>query len=882
MRRTILAAIVIAFLGVIGPAMGAAPDGLGPWADYVVDFHQGTAFNLAGNPGGSVLLERSDPTQALGPAESPPGNDDPIPTGTFFSLGFGGSITLGFENPICNVAGVDLAIDVREITLETFPPERAQIYVSEDGINFLLAGTVTKDGTVGMPAGITVANFVRVVDVSNPADFLGVPFADGFDLDGVAALNSSCAPGMIEICKASANGMSNRPFQFSLNGGPPITVRGGRCSGPIRTMPGLNTVRELETNPATDVSAVTVRPSARLISQDLASRLAVIKVVSGSTAASESRVTFTNVPGGGLMGDLKICKLTETPAYFGRLFTFHVNAGPAFSTEANPAFDPPANWSCRPAGTFRQGTIVTVQEDIPVGTEVAFIDTDPADRLVDFDTNTGTSRVTIGSGTTVVLYDDEPIPPTGAGFIEICKDPALVDVHTLDPDVTGPFDFRIDEPDGSSQEVTVVAGQCSASIPVASGVVRVTELGRAGFTLVDAFTIPNERVLDSNLINRTADVEVPASDDVNDETQVHFVNLRERGQLKICKTLGPGSADLIGRTFSFTLADVTDPNDPHSIPLRDPITVTASEATQCVIVGNFPIGSVIEVHESDSFAYVTTTSANNPATIAAGINTVTFTNTAVGKLEICKFVTDPLVSPETEHQFVFRIDGGSPIKVRPGRCSTPQLVSVGSHTVTEASDPNYELDPTAPGNGITVTPSQAETGRNLLARSVTVTVPWAGDPSFTIGREVRVDYYNRIRRAQIKICKHIEPGSVDALGSKEFDFTVVTTNNTTRQYRVTGLSAEECGLVRDGQGNVVSFPIILPTGAPVIAIASEDVDQQQPQWEVSNITVQGGRGIYALACSGNPQVCLPFVYWYLGPNTNTVHFTNRTGGETLR
>jgi hypothetical protein len=50
-------------------------------------------------------------------------------------------------------------------------------------------------------------------------------------------------------------------------------------------------------------------------------------------------------------------------------------------------------------------------------------------------------------------------------------------------------------------------------------------------------------------------------------------------------------------------------------------------------------------------------------------------------------------------------------------------------------------------------------------------VSWA-----RLGREVRSDYYNRIRRAQIKICKHIEPGSVDALGSKEFDFTVAVTS----------------------------------------------------------------------------------------------------------
>ena len=54
-------------------------------------------------------------------------------------------------------------------------------------------------------------------------------------------------------------------------------------------------------------------------------------------------------------------------------------------------------------------------------------------------------------------------------------------------------------------------------------------------------TIPEDRLLTTNLINRTADVEVPVSDSSNDETQVHFFNQTQRGQLKVCKALGPGS-----------------------------------------------------------------------------------------------------------------------------------------------------------------------------------------------------------------------------------------------------------------------------------------------------------------------------------------------------
>ena len=45
MRRfTVLAAVVVAALAVVGAAQAGNPDGLGPWADYVVSNHQGCAI----------------------------------------------------------------------------------------------------------------------------------------------------------------------------------------------------------------------------------------------------------------------------------------------------------------------------------------------------------------------------------------------------------------------------------------------------------------------------------------------------------------------------------------------------------------------------------------------------------------------------------------------------------------------------------------------------------------------------------------------------------------------------------------------------------------------------------------------------------------------
>jgi len=151
----------------------AAPDGLGPWADTVVSSTQG--LRKDGNP---VIASRSDPTSALGVAEGT--NAD----GTFYSLGFGGVITLGFTN------GISSGVLVVEATNLPYPTETALVEVSEDGVIFEEAGNVSQDGTVSVPESVDCAKFVRITDTSTPADFPND--ADGYDLDGVEAQGQSC------------------------------------------------------------------------------------------------------------------------------------------------------------------------------------------------------------------------------------------------------------------------------------------------------------------------------------------------------------------------------------------------------------------------------------------------------------------------------------------------------------------------------------------------------------------------------------------------------------------------------------------------------------------------------------------------------------------
>jgi hypothetical protein len=708
---------------------------------------------------------------------------------------------------------------------------------------------------------------------------------------GVLAVGAQAASAsVIEICKSSANGMSGRSFQYSISGGPSVSVTGGRCSGPISNLPAGNvTITEGASNPGTDVASVTVRPSLRKVSQDLVNRN--VTVTTGASTSSETLVTFTNQPAGGNYGTLKVCKLTQTPAYLGRLFSFSANGGPLVSTEANNAFDDPANWSCRILGTFPVGSNVTVHEAIPSGTEVQFIDSDPATSLVDFNTSTGDGIYNIGAGVTVALYDDEPTPPSGTGWLEICKDAAWLDQWHQDTDVHGSFHFSVIDAAGTSYSQDVLVGQCSEPFQVAAGISEVTEGPSPGYDLVDVETIPSDRLLTTNLINRTADVEVPASDSSNDETQVHFFNQTQRAQLKLCKTLGPGSSDLVGQKFELDWSS--------SSGASGYVWITAAASTQCVIVGNLPIGATVTVtedldHSSGGAGEFIDTSGEGDITLAPGINTKTITNTAKGLLEICKHAIDGL---RTQPTFQFRVDGGGLINVRAGTCTPPMRVSVGSHTVSEVASPNYELDPGSAAavllgfdthGGIVVSPADREVSRQLSSRSVTVNVPYGPNG------ETLVTYYNRVKQGQIKVCKAITPGSADSLGNKTFTYNVYIGGRT---FTVGPIAPGECQFVLDSFGNPRNFPILdasgNPAGVGVIENGATDTTPTLGTFYVTKLTLTGG---------SNPQtLCTPALYsptgyhchlfvgtgyappnhvhiaWQLGASVNAVTFTNTAG-----
>lgn len=167
-----------------------------PWADAIVKEDQGRRKN-----GSAVLADRSDTGVALGTAEtSGAASDAPVVTGSFYSLGFGGSIVLRFNNLILNEAGDDIRI--YEVTGGGYPDEKATVEASQDGMAWTLLGTATRDQDFDLGA-LGWATYIRITDTSAVDTF--EPTADGFDLDAVKALHCGSDP---DLSDESCDGLS--------------------------------------------------------------------------------------------------------------------------------------------------------------------------------------------------------------------------------------------------------------------------------------------------------------------------------------------------------------------------------------------------------------------------------------------------------------------------------------------------------------------------------------------------------------------------------------------------------------------------------------------------------------------------------------------------
>ncbi len=183
------------------PQCVAEPEG--GWADTVVDSEQGLKKG-----GSAVAANRSNTSDALGAANWTSGGS----TG-FYSLGFGGWITVAFDSFVPNVEGNDISI--HEATNGTYPQESALIEVSQDGETWYSVGTSASNGTVTYfdfdSTGLAWIKYVRVTDTTNPA--LHNNDADGFDLDAVDATETVCDEPIVAQCVPGQELLVNGDFE---------------------------------------------------------------------------------------------------------------------------------------------------------------------------------------------------------------------------------------------------------------------------------------------------------------------------------------------------------------------------------------------------------------------------------------------------------------------------------------------------------------------------------------------------------------------------------------------------------------------------------------------------------------------------------------------
>ncbi len=153
------------------------------------------------------VAARSNPFNALGFADNFDNGSAPI---GFYTLGFGGTITLEMSGPICNTNGSAPDLTIYETSYGSPScgsyPEKARVEVSQDGCKWV---DLTESGPICQNASLDLgclswAKYVRITDVSNSSSFGSG--ADGFDVDAVEGIGGCSEPTETGLSRYAANG----------------------------------------------------------------------------------------------------------------------------------------------------------------------------------------------------------------------------------------------------------------------------------------------------------------------------------------------------------------------------------------------------------------------------------------------------------------------------------------------------------------------------------------------------------------------------------------------------------------------------------------------------------------------------------------------------
>jgi len=218
--------------------------------------------------------------------------------------------------------------------------------------------------------------------------------------------------GTLEICKVAADASTaNVTFQFSVNGGAPISVKAGQCSLPISVPAGVATVFELGTN---NFHLVGVTSNGRLLSGP-GDNPASVSIPYGGVE-NESVVTFTNAVNTGIF---KICKLSPEQTLQNVTFQFSYNYTVNGTTVTGNASLKPGQCSSLsgsiPVVDANGNPVAINVSEAPTPTvKVSSIVVDNG-TLVASNLGAGTATFYVNQGVTTVTYTNVRTPVQGGG-----------------------------------------------------------------------------------------------------------------------------------------------------------------------------------------------------------------------------------------------------------------------------------------------------------------------------------------------------------------------------------------------------------------------------------------------------------------------------------
>ena len=330
------------------------------------------------------------------------------------------------------------------------------------------------------------------------------------------------------------------------------------------------------------------------------------------------------------------------------------------------------------------------------------------------------------------------------GGIEVCK-------YAGDTQVKGTFNYQLTA--GSwSASLSVPVGSCSGDIPAPVGPVTVTETAQAPYYTSAITASPLRRLVSANVPGGSGVFKVVS----NQNTTANFWNSTHDGSVKVCKTLTATSGALTGMPFQFL---VTDSAVSGTASVWANATAFGAQQICTPVAKGYPLGSTVTITEvgqpnvqlvgtsispmSQNAGSTSTVAVLKVGPVTGSVTAATFTNQALGWLEVCKNAADQSTGTQS---FPFTVNGGAIFTVHAGQCSQPFQVPTGTASINEIqANPNFYLANVST-QGVT-----DPTGSRLLSGPTddpaTVAVVFGG-----VGNETIATFTDAVHMGDFKIC----------------------------------------------------------------------------------------------------------------------------------